>query len=170
MWADEFDRTALDPTRWLYRTDTRDGSTQLAAIVAVHAGLLWLAWKKKKTAKSGYTAGGVSTRRVFRHGFYEARFKVPPTKGWHPKFWMMHHGRAAAPAHPGSRQEIDVCENDSITPTRDGANLSGWRPAHQGHGYRTVNTPAESADFHGGRRVHAGENHRPLRRPYREYR
>jgi len=129
-----------------------------------------LAWKKKKTAKSGYTAGGVSTRRVFRHGFYEARFKVPPTKGWHPKFWMMHHGRAAAPAHPGSRQEIDVCENDSITPTRDGANLSGWRPAHQGHGYRTVNTPAESADFHGGRRVHAGENHRPLRRPYREYR
>ena len=88
------------------------------------------------------------SRRVFRHGYYEARFKVPPTKGWHTSFWMMHHAGADPKAHIGSRQEIDVCENDSVTPLRYGANLHVWHPAHKGHGHRTVNTPDEAADFH----------------------
>ena len=147
-WADEFDGTALDTARWLYRTDTRYWSTQLPANVAVHDGQLWLACQKEKTAKSDYTAGGVISRRVFRHGYYEARFKVPPTKGWHTSFWMMHHASADPKAHLGSRQEIDVCENDSVTPLRYGANLHIWHPAHKGHGHRTVHTPDESADFH----------------------
>ena len=147
-WADEFDGTALDSSRWLYRTDTRYWSTQLPANVAVHDGQLWLACKKEKSAKSDYTAGGVISRRVFRYGYYEARFKVPPTKGWHTSFWMMHHAGADDDAHQGSRQEIDVCENDSITPLRYGANLHEWKPAHFGRGHRTVNTPDEAADFH----------------------
>jgi lysophospholipase L1-like esterase len=147
-WADEFDGTALDTKRWLYRTDTRYWSTQLPANVAVRDGQLWLECKKEKSSKSDYTAGGVISRRVFRHGYYEARFKVPPTKGWHTSFWMMHHAGADATAHVGSRQEIDVCENDSITPLNYGANLHVWQPAHKGHGHRTVRTPDESADFH----------------------
>ncbi len=147
-WADEFDAPRLDETRWLYRTDTRYWSTQLPANVAVRDGFLWLECKKEKTARSDYTAGGVISRRVFRHGYYEARFKVPPTKGWHTSFWMMHHAGADPKAHLGSRQEIDVCENDSVTPLRYGANLHIWQPAHKGHGHRTVRTPDESAEFH----------------------
>jgi lysophospholipase L1-like esterase len=147
-WADEFDGTTLDTARWLYRTDTRYWSTQTPANVAVREGFLWLECKQEKSAKSDYTAGGVISRQVFRHGYYEARFKVPPTKGWHTSFWMMHHAGADPKAHLGSRQEIDVCENDSITPLSYGANLHIWHPAHKGHGHRTVHTPDESADFH----------------------
>ncbi len=147
-WADEFDGPALDETRWLYRTDRRYWSTQLPANVAVRDGQLWLECKKEKSGASEYTAGGVISRRVFRHGYYEARFKVPPTKGWHTSFWLMHHPKADPAAHIGSRQEIDICENDSVALNRYGANLHIWQPAHKGHGHRTVRTPDQSADFH----------------------
>ncbi|MCX6954605.1 MAG: family 16 glycosylhydrolase [Verrucomicrobia bacterium] len=147
-WADEFDGAALDTTRWLYRTGERYWSTQLPANVSVHDGLLWLACKKEKAGKSDYTAGGVISKKVFRYGYYEARFKVPPTKGWHTSFWMMHHEQADPTAKVGSRQEIDVCENDSVRLTRFGANLHEWSPSHFGRGHRNVTTPDESADFH----------------------
>ena len=147
-WADEFDGTTLDATRWLHRTGDRYWSTQLPANVSVHDGHLWLACKKEKAGKSDYTAGGVISKRVFRYGYYEARFKVPPTKGWHTSFWMMHHPGADASAHVGSRQEIDVCENDSITSLRYGANLHEWAPVHFGRGHLTVRTPDESTAFH----------------------
>lgn len=148
VWVDEFDGDRLDETRWLYRTGERYWSTQLPANVAVHDGCLWLAGKKEKSGNCDYTAGGVISRRVFRYGYYEARFKVPPTKGWHTSFWMMHHKDADPRAHIGSRQEIDVCENDSSLLTRYGANLHIWSPAHKGHGHRTVRTPDEAAAFH----------------------
>ena len=147
-WADEFDGARLDDARWFHRTDRRYWSTQLPANVSVHDGLLWLECKKEKSGPSDYTAGGVISRRVFRYGYYEARFKVPPTKGWHTAFWLMHHANADPAAHLGSRQEIDICENDSVALNRYGANLHIWQPAHQGHGHRTVRTPDESADFH----------------------
>lgn len=147
-WADEFDTPRLDEARWLYRTDSRYWSTQRPDNVAVRDGFLWLECKKEKTEKGDYTAGGVISRRVFRYGYYEARFKVPPTKGWHTSFWMMHHASADPKAHVGSRQEIDVCENDSVRLTRYGANLHEWSPAHFGRGHRNVTTPDESADFH----------------------
>ncbi len=147
-WADEFDGNALNPEQWIYRTGERYWSTQLPDNVAVHDGYLWLAGKKEKSGKSDYTAGGVISKRVFRYGYYEARFKVPPKAGWHTSFWMMHHAAANATARPGSRQEIDVCENDSVTPKLYGANLHEWAPQHFGRGHRNVRTPDLAADFH----------------------
>ena len=147
-WADEFEGSQLDPGRWICRTGERYWSTQRAENVSVHDGCLWLAGRKEKTAKSDYTAGGVISKRVFNYGYYEARFKVPPTAGWHTSFWMMHHRDANPAARPGSGQEIDVCENDSVNPGRYGANLHEWLPAHIGRGQRNVRTPDLSAAFH----------------------
>ena len=147
-WAEEFDGDRLDESRWLYRTGERYWSTQQPGNVFVRDGCLWLECRKEKTAKSAYTAGGVISRRVFRYGYYEARFKVPPTAGWHTSFWMMHHAEADRAAHVGSRQEIDVCENDSVTLERYGANLHEWLPNHFGRGHRNVRTPDLAADFH----------------------
>ncbi len=148
VWADEFEGDRLDESRWLYRTGERYWSTQLPANVSVRDGLLRLAGRKEKAAKSDYTAGGVISRRVFRYGYYEARFKVPATAGWHTSFWMMHHPGADPAAHVGSRQEIDVCENDSVATGRYSANLHEWLPAHVGRGHRRVRTPDLAADFH----------------------
>ena len=58
-WQDEFDGTALDSTKWGYRTDTRFWSKQLPANVSVSGGFLNLYLKKEAVDSVQYTAGGV---------------------------------------------------------------------------------------------------------------
>jgi hypothetical protein len=59
-WQDEFDGTALDSTKWGYRTDTRFWSKQLPANVSVSGGFLNLHLKKEAVDSVQYTAGGVT--------------------------------------------------------------------------------------------------------------
>jgi beta-glucanase (GH16 family) len=49
--------------------------------------------KKEDRGKLHYTAGGVISKKTFKYGYYEARFRVPPGAGWHTSFWMMRNGR-----------------------------------------------------------------------------
>ncbi|MDO8540288.1 MAG: glycoside hydrolase family 16 protein [Opitutaceae bacterium] len=147
-WADEFDQSRLDPARWDYRTDSKHWSTQLPANVSVRDGCLWLALKKQKSGDKEYTGAGVISKRAFKYGYYEARFKVPPTAGWHTSFWMMKHNRSGSTDTSESVQELDVCENDSINPRRYGANTHRWLPTHVGVSGKAVTTPDLSADFH----------------------
>jgi beta-glucanase (GH16 family) len=148
VWADEFDGAELNPKDWIHRTGLRYWSVQQPQNVAVHDGNLWLACRKEAVGNSSYTAGGVISKRVFRYGYFESRFKVPPTKGWHTSFWLMHNAEANRDAHAGSRQEIDICDNDSSRLTCYGANLHQWAPEHRGLGQRMIRTPDESAVFH----------------------
>ena len=148
VWGDEFDGDKLNTAQWIYRTGLRYWSVQLPENVSVHDGNLWLACRKQQTGTNSYTAGGVISKRIFRYGYYESRFKVPPTKGWHTSFWLMRNTEANRSGHEGSRQEIDICENDSSRLMLYGANLHQWAPEHRGLGHRNVKTPDESADFH----------------------
>jgi beta-glucanase (GH16 family) len=54
---------------------------------------LRIALKKEDRGKLHYTAGGVISKKTFKYGYYEARFRVPPGAGWHTSFWMMRNGR-----------------------------------------------------------------------------
>ncbi len=148
VWADEFNGDKLNPGEWIYRTGVRYWSTQVPESVSVHDGSLWLACRKQKVGNSDYTAGGIISKRFFRYGYFESRFKVPPTKGWHTSFWLMRNTEANRDSHEGSRQEIDICENDSSRLKLYGANLHQWAPEHRGLGHRNVVTPDESAEFH----------------------
>ena len=145
-WGDEFEGDKVDASRWDYRTGVRFWSEQRPDNVAVRAGCLVVAGRKEKTAKTEYTCGGVVSRPLFRYGYYEARFKVPPGAGWHTSFWMMRKdGRAAdVPV-----QEIDVCENDSVKQNEYGINAHQWVPRpHRSFGGKRVKTPSLAADFH----------------------
>lgn len=146
VWQDEFDGTALNTTRWQYRTDTRFWSTQLPANVSVSNGLLHLHLKKEDLGTIQYTAGGVISRELFRYGYYEARMKVPPGSGWHTSFWMMKYNR---PATDTVAIELDVIENDSVDPMEYGVNVHRHLPTpHLTFGNKFITTPSLSADFH----------------------
>ena len=88
VWSDEFAGSALDTGAWHYRTDSKMNSTQLAGNVSVANGMLRLALKKERAGDKNYTGGGVITKRHFAHGYYEARIKMPASRGWHTSFWM----------------------------------------------------------------------------------
>ena len=144
-WQDEFDGTALDTAKWQYRTDTRFWSKQLPANVSVADGLLNLHLKKEAVDAVEYTAGGVISRDRVRYGYYESLLKVPPGRGWHTSFWMMKSGRLATDT---VATELDVLENDSVTPLKYSVNVHRHLPTpHLTYGTKNVTTPSLSATF-----------------------
>jgi len=148
VFEDNFDSTALSTTKWNYRTDSKHWSTQLPANVTVDSGYLYLNVKKQKVGTMNYTGAGVISKRVFKYGYYESRFKIPRGKGWHTSFWMMHHTGSGGTGTTGAYQEIDVCENDSKNQYGYSTNLHNWNGTHTYSGAKGVTTPNLSAEFH----------------------
>ena len=85
-WHDEFDGDSLNQAAWNIRTGVRFASMNAAANVSVSDGLLRLAVRKEKAGDAEYTAGGVISKREFKYGYYEARYRVPRGAGWHTSF------------------------------------------------------------------------------------
>lgn len=143
-WQDEFDGAALNKEAWNIRTGERFASMNTAKNVEVKDGRLRIHLRKEKAGKLDYTSGGVISKREFKYGCYEARFKCPPGAGWHTSFWLMKN----TGGQEGNRQEIDICEADSKEQTSYGANLHIHFPERKGLAGRRIATPDLSADFH----------------------
>ncbi len=143
-WNDEFDGNELNKAEWNLRTGERFASMNKAENVSVADGLLRIALKKEKAGKLDYTSGGVISKREFKYGYYETRFRSPQGEGWHVSFWMMKNSGQSE----GNRQEIDVCEHDTKDQTSYGTNLHIHAPAHKGLAGRRVKTPNLSKGFH----------------------
>jgi beta-glucanase (GH16 family) len=170
VWSDEFNGPVLDTNQWYYRNGDRLLSCQKPENVSVSGGLLRLALKQEEAGKLHYTAGGVISRRAFRHGYYEARFRCPPSAGWHTAFWTMNYAPTgdqspgvdfAQQVERGSgavkAQEIDICEQDSVNPRSYSAGVIDWSGAggkkSTGFGRKYFRAPREpvpdfAADFH----------------------
>lgn len=149
VWADDFNGTALDKEKWDFRTDNKMWSKQQPENVSVADGKLRLSAKKESAEGKHYTGAGLISKKTFKYGYYEARFKVLPGAGWHTSFWMQKHDGSGGTSPKDATQEIDVCENDSINPLTYGVNVHQWNPKpHKTFGGKAVKTPNLSADFH----------------------
>ena len=149
VWSDEFNAGELDRSKWDFRTDSKMWSTQVPQNAYLRNGKLILAVKKQEAGGKHYTGAGVISKRAFKYGYYESRFKVPPGAGWHTSFWMMKHNGQGGTGPTASAQELDVCENDSVKLTNYGVNVHKWNPApHVSMGHKGVPTPDLSKDFH----------------------
>lgn len=147
-WADEFNGTKLDAAAWDYRTDRKHWSAQRPENVSVHDGCLWLTLKKEDAGGMHYTGGGVISKRRFKYGYYEARFKVPPTKGWHTSFWLMASDGSGGTNPRDSVEELDICENDSVKLRGYSATTHRWLPSHRVVTSKWIKTPDLAAHFH----------------------
>lgn len=153
-WADEFDGAALDTNQWFYRLDSNWNSTQQAKNVSLNNGLLRIALKHESARGKNYTGGGVITKRNFVYGYYEARFKVPATLGWHTSFWMSAYDETNPNKVGGiGLHEMDVCEHDSWK--HDSYTRALWmrKPKDPDHapklpGWKRIPTPDLTKDFH----------------------
>lgn len=149
VWSDEFNDGKLDTNKWGFRTDSKMWSTQKPENVSVRDGKLFLDAKKEDAGDKHYTGAGVISKQVFKYGYYESRFKVPPGAGWHTSFWMQKHDGAGGTDPQAAAQELDVCENDSLHQNYYGVNVHKWNPQpHVMMGYKAVKTPCLSSDFH----------------------
>ncbi len=84
------------------------------------------------------------SKREFKYGYYETRFRSPAGEGWHVSFWMLKNSGKSQ----GNRQEIDVCEHDTKDQTSYGTNLHIHAPERKGLAGRRVKTPNLSQGFH----------------------
>ncbi|TAD77719.1 MAG: glycoside hydrolase family 16 protein [Sphingomonadales bacterium] len=137
VWADEFEGTALDRSKWTPEVscwgggnDERQCYTDRLENVAVENGLLLLKARKERFTGPArppeiadkpnpeitqpYTSGKVRTigLHAWRYGRIEVRAKVPPGQGTWPAVWMMPQDNAYG-AWPRSG-EIDILEAVNI--------------------------------------------------------
>lgn len=137
VWADEFEGTALDRTKWTPEVscwgggnDERQCYTDRPENIAVEGGMLLLKAKEERfagparppeiaerenpTLVQSHTSGKVRTigLHAWRYGRIEARAKVPTGQGTWPAVWMMPNDPAYG-AWPRSG-EIDILEAVNI--------------------------------------------------------
>ena len=137
IWADEFDGTALDRTKWTPEVSCWGGGnserqcyTDRPENIAIEGGMLLLKAKKERfagparppeiaerdnpTLVQSHTSGKVRTigLHAWRYGRIEARAKVPAGQGTWPAIWMMPNESAYGP-WPRSG-EIDILEAVNI--------------------------------------------------------
>lgn len=114
-FADEFNGTALDTTKWSDQRDDwikggnpyndREDAWYLPGNTTVGNGALKLTVKNEAYDAYGLTTGMINSnhRYAFKYGYIEARVKVPSCRGCWPVFWTLPEGVAWPP-------ELDLFE------------------------------------------------------------
>lgn len=103
IWADEFDGTSLDNTKWSY--DIGNGCPDLCGWgnneqqyysgatdnVKIEDGVLKITAKEDTLGGMPYSSGKIHSQNKgdFRYGRIEARMKLPETQGMWPAFWLL---------------------------------------------------------------------------------
>ena len=129
-FADNFDGTSLDRTKWVPQTNIATGGSLRSdrschvdnpANVAVGGGNLKMTVRKASPAvtcqgkRANYTSGQVTTYRLFsqQYGRFEARMKSQftngPIGGLHEAFWLWPDDRYSTGMWPAAG-EIDIAE------------------------------------------------------------
>jgi beta-glucanase (GH16 family) len=130
-FLDTFDGSKLDLSKWMYRTDVKASSSQIAQNVEVANGNLVLWMRKGADRGKAYTGSGVITKEHFHFGYFEARAKLFGGAGWHESIWAMAVGDGSTTYPPNIRTEIDGLEFDSDTTWKGRMGLIIWQgPGH----------------------------------------
>jgi beta-glucanase (GH16 family) len=140
VWSDEFKGETLDEEKWAYRRDSKHWSTQQPENVTVSNGCLRLNLHNEQASGKSYTGAGVISRERFRHGYYEARIRMPEAGGWHTSFWLMKHTGKGSTDTSETTHEIDICEQDSKHDAKYATVVHKWADKHRSQGFKMIKT------------------------------
>jgi beta-glucanase (GH16 family) len=166
VWADEFNGTAVDTSRWNVQNNSNFGSGNnedqcyRAANVSETSGVLRVVGRRQSVTGCGsnpqggstyyFTSGMVTTRAQggpmrmkFRHGYTEVRMRVPRGNIYWPAFWLIGAGDGSSPGWP-DYGEFDVTEIYGSKPDISESNFhrSGGNIGARSH---NVNNPPSTA-------------------------
>src|SRR5687768_12795614 len=166
LWSDEFNGSRLDTSKWQYDTSrNKEGwyNKELQYYAAnrlenlrVGGGNLTIELRKDPQeirkfpdwGKQKYSSAKIVTqgKAAFKYGFFEARAKLPCTRGSWPAFWMMPTANVEWP----QGGEIDILEHIGAQPGVVHANLHTGKYNHTKQNGRGAQKPLPTScsDFH----------------------
>ncbi len=153
-WADEFNGTALDTTKWSvdlgdsFGTGQEDYDTARTANVNETGGTLALTAQQESYQGASYTSGRIETGGTFSqtYGRFEARIKIPAGQGLWPAFWLL----GANDAQVGWPEcgELDIMEARGVSPGTVLGSMHGPGGNSQTAAFTLPNGALFSDDFH----------------------
>ncbi len=100
-------------------------SSRWRANVAVAEGLVKLLAKKEERAGQSWTAASMWTKRKFKYGYFECRYRYAKATGTNNSFWLMTSGM---PKDAPGKFEIDI--NEGHYPDEINMNIHNWSGEH----------------------------------------
>ena len=151
VWADEFDYKTRD--KLLQNWNSANGPTTHTLCsrwpenVEVGGGTVRLVNHKESRGGQDWTSGSIWTKRLFKFGFFECRYKYANATGTNNSFWLMTLQDSPAPTE-GKRFEIDI--NEGHYPHEVNTNIHNWtdQPHQSFHKVFTYEDIDFSQDFH----------------------
>ncbi|CDF79829.1 glycoside hydrolase (GH16) [Formosa agariphila KMM 3901] len=89
--------------------------------VVVKDGVLHLENRKEKRGGQDWTSGSIWTRKQFKYGYFESRYKYAGAGATNNSFWLMTKGGEPS---EGKRFEIDI--NEGHYPNEVSTNIHNW--------------------------------------------
>ncbi|GIZ09658.1 family 16 glycosylhydrolase [Flavobacterium sp. UMI-01] len=124
VWQDEFEYENKDldtewisanhPSKNLYCSRWRENAD-------VKNGLLYLENRKENRGGQEWTSGSIWTKKKFKYGYFECRYKYAAAEATNNSFWLMTQGPEPT---EGKRFEIDI--NEGHFPNEVNTNIHQW--------------------------------------------
>lgn len=149
-WADEFNGTALDTSKWNIEVNGNGGGnnelqyyTARQENIRVTGGELVIEARKEAYLGKQYTSGRITTQNKasWQYGRMEARMKIPTGKGTWPAFWML--GNSISSVGWPASGEIDIMEHVNSEAFIHGT--IHW--SNQNNAYANYGGPSGNLDF-----------------------
>lgn len=149
-WADEFNGTSLDTSKWNIEVNGNGGGnnelqyyTARSENIRVTGGELVIEARREAYLGKQYTSGRITTQNKasWQYGRMEARMKIPTGKGTWPAFWML--GNSISTVGWPASGEIDIMEHVNSEAVTHGT--IHW--SNQNNAYANYGGPSGSLDF-----------------------
>ncbi|MEM8945897.1 MAG: family 16 glycosylhydrolase [Planctomycetota bacterium] len=87
----------------------------------VKNGILHLVNRKESRGGQEWTSGSIWTKKKFKYGYFECRYRYAEATGTNNSFWLMTHGTEPS---VGKKFEIDI--NEGHYPNEVNTNIHNW--------------------------------------------
>ncbi len=124
VWQDDFDYPddQLD-TNWIAQNGPSGHilCSRWRENVVISNGILQLINRKEDRGGQEWTSGNIWTKKKFKYGFFECRYRYAEATGTNNSFWLMTQGPEPT---DGKRFEIDI--NEGHYPNEVNTNIHNW--------------------------------------------
>ncbi|MBB6428303.1 family 16 glycosylhydrolase [Algisphaera agarilytica] len=123
-WSDEFDYADRELDKYWESQNGPSGHilcSRWRENAVVSNGILELVNRKERRGGQDWTSGSIWTKKKFKYGYFECRYRYAEANGTNNSFWLMTRG---ADPKEGKRFEIDI--NEGHYPNEVNTNIHNW--------------------------------------------